>query len=460
MNATPLAPLALLGWPAASLLLFTRFRPEVATPLAILLGELLLPQLYAFDPTGIPPLDRASIPCLSALLGCALFGRERLRTALPGTGIEALVAALVVGAFLTALANRDPVQVGSVIVTGMSLYDGLSAAGAIVLTMWIPFFLGRSLYRNPSDLVALLTVVAASMLAYSPLVLYELRMSPQLHRLVYGFHQHDFVQTFRWGGWRPMVFMTHGLTLAQFELFGAVAAIGLWRARCTVIGLPSGAVGLFLSALLAALKSLGAVLYGALVLPLIALIRPSSQLRLASLLAALTLSYPALRALDRFPTEPLLGAVSHVSAERRQSLEFRFEHEELLLDRAFQRFWLGWGLFGRHRVRDPMTGEDTSVTDGYWLISLGSQGILGLGVTFGLLVAPVWLAAASIRRWRTPRDRLLVALVAWMGTISAVNLLPNADYSPFILLLAGALTGVCEGVRSRPRQRRRRDLPK
>jgi hypothetical protein len=458
VDPTPLAYLALLGWPWLALLLFVRLPPAAATVCVILGGELLLPELLSFDFPGIPPLDRTSISCLSALLGCLLLHHGRLRRPLPGTGIEALALVLVAGSFLTAVTNRDLVLVGGAVVPGMSLYDGLSSAAGILITVWTPFFLGRALFRRPEDLRTLFGLLVAAMLAYSPLVLFELRMSPQLHRLVYGYHQHEFFQTVRGGGWRPMVFTTHGLTLAQFVFFAAAAAVGLWRVRVRAMGLPSGAAGAYLSLLLVALKSLAAALYGALVLPLIALLRPAWQLRLAALLALAVLAYPLLRGGDAFPTGALLEAASRVSVERRQSLEFRFQNEERLLAHARERLWLGWGTFGRHRVRDPLTGEDTSVTDGYWIIALSSQGILGLVATFGLLLAPILAANLAVRRWRSARDRLLVAVLAWLVAISGVNLLPNADFSPFVLLLGGALAGVCEASRAASARRSRRGL--
>jgi len=449
IDPTPLAYLALLGWPAVALLLFARLPPSAATLCVVFGGELLLPEMLSFDLKGVPPLDRTSISCLSALLGCLLLHSHRLRGTTPGTGIEVLVLVLMGGAFLTALANGDLVAVGGVIVPGMTLYDGLSFAASIAITVWIPFFLGRALFRRPEDLRLLFVLIAAAMLAYSPLVLFELRMSPQLHRVVYGFHQHEFIQTFRGGGWRPMVFTTHGLTLAQFVLFAAAAAVVLWRSRSRIFGLPSGSVAAYLSLLLLALKSLAAALYGAFVLPAIVLLRPAWQLRLAALLALGVFVYPLLRGSDQFPTRALLDVASQFSAERRLSLEFRFQNEDLLLDHARERVWLGWGTFGRHRVRDPLTGVDTSVTDGYWIIALGSQGVLGLLATFGLLLGPIAMANAAIRRWRSPRDRLFVAVLASCVAISAANLLPNADFSPFVLMLAGALAGVSEGARAR-----------
>lgn len=456
IDPSPAAYLALLGWPAVTLLLFARLPAGAAAVCAIFGAELLLPELIGFDFRGVPPLDKTSIPCLSALLACLLFDARRLRATWPGTGVEVCAALLVAGSFVTALGNRDPVAVGGgVVLPGMSIYDGFSAAVGIVLTVWIPFYLGRALFRRPDDLLVLFVLLVAAMLAYSPLVLLELRLSPQLHRWVYGYHQHEFFQTMRFGGWRPMVFTTHGLTLALFVFLAAAAATGLWRARRRVFGLPAGAAALYLSLLLVALKSLAAALYGAVVLPVVALLRPTFQLRLALLISLAVFAYPLLRGADLFPKEALLQAAGDVSPARRQSLAFRFDNEEILLRHARERMTFGWGTFGRHRVRDPVTGKDTSVTDGYWIIALGSQGVVGLLATLGLVLGPIASANRALRRWRSPRDRLLAGMLGACLAICGVNLLPNADFSPFVLLASGALAGVSEGARARSGARRR-----
>ena len=173
-------------------------------------------------------------------------------------------------------------------------------------------------------------------------------------------------------------------------------------------------------------------------------------------------AYPVARGFDVFPTGALLSGAAQLSTERELSLGFRFDNEKILLDHARERLALGWGIFGRHRVRDPQTGTDLSVTDGYWIITLGMQGVLGLVATFGLLLGPIWLATAAGRAFRTVEDRLAVGILAWLVAISGANLLPNADFTPFILLMAGALAGVTEAARAarradvREARRRRR----
>src|SRR5690349_3189313 len=58
-----------------------------------------------------------------------------------------------------------------------------------------------------------------------------MRLSPQLHVWLYGFHQHSFLQNERWGGYRPMVFMEHGLMVAMWMCMTALVGLWLWRAE-------------------------------------------------------------------------------------------------------------------------------------------------------------------------------------------------------------------------------------
>ena len=126
----------------------------------------------------------------------------------------------------------------------------------------------------------------------------------------------------------------------------------------------------------------------------------------------------------------------------RQSLKFRFDNEDQLLDRAWQRFLFGWGRFGRNRVYDDDSGRDVSVTDGRWIITMGQFGFIGFLAEFGLLALAV-VRAASARQVRRDdgRSRSCWPRLALIVAINVVDLLPNASLSPWTWLLAGALLG-------------------
>ena len=80
----------------------------------------------------------------------------------------------------------------------------------------LPFFLGAALIKTPDDLRGMMGAFGFVGLIHVPLILFEVCFSPQLHAMVYGYHQHQFIQTMRGSGFRPMCFAQHGLALAMF----------------------------------------------------------------------------------------------------------------------------------------------------------------------------------------------------------------------------------------------------
>jgi hypothetical protein len=199
-----------------------------------------------------------------------------------------------------------------------------------------------------------------------------------------------------------------------------------------------------LSGMLVLCKTAGALVYGAFLLPLVRFAGPRMQLRIAMLLVSLALLYPTLRAADLVPTETMLSLAASVSAERAESLQTRFEQEKQLLDHASQRLLLGWGRWGRNRVADPETGDDVSITDGLWILTMGTFGYVGFLAEFGLLALPVWRAATALKSVDDPNQRAFLSALALIVAVGVVDLLPNASISPWTWLVAGALLGRAE----------------
>ena len=134
----------------------------------------------------IPEFDKVSIPNLAALFGCMLVLRHppRLwyRFGLP----EVLLLMLLVGPFVTSELNPDTLVYGPIVLPPETHYDALSAVVAQFIFL-IPFFLGRQLLRNSADDEQILRVLVVAGLIYSLPMLFEIRMSPQLHTWVYGY---------------------------------------------------------------------------------------------------------------------------------------------------------------------------------------------------------------------------------------------------------------------------------
>ena len=138
------------------------------------------------------------------------------------------------------------------------------------------------------------------------------------------------------------------------------------------------------------------MVYGAVLVPLVRFTKPRLQISIAVVLVLFTVAYPLLRSVDLVPTKYLVDAAAMVSETRADSLEFRFDHEKQLLDRASERLLFGWGRYGRSRIFD-IWGKDVSVSDGGWVIAIGQFGLFGFIGEFGLLAWPVFRAASALK---------------------------------------------------------------
>jgi hypothetical protein len=239
--------------------------------------------------------------------------------------------------------------------------------------------------------------------------------------------------------------MGHGLIAAFFTMTAMVAAGALWRLRSRWAGFPFGPITSYLGILLVLCKTAAATLYGILLVALVRFASPRTQIRVASLLVLAALLYPMFRSLELVPTRAIVEAASSVSVDRANSLKFRFDNEEQLLERASQRIWFGWGRYGRSRVYAEW-GQDVSVTDGHWVITLGTFGLFGFVAEFGLLSLSVFRAAKALRLGQSNADKICLAALALIVGANIFDLLPNSGLLPWTWLLAGALLGRADAI--------------
>jgi len=450
------ADLALIGWIGASIVLFAALRPRDAVAIVVAGAVLFLPERYGYDLPGLPPIDKHSIASVSALIGACLGASSTLRSRLPTSWVERLIFAAVLGLVLTVVTNREPLVNVFRSVRPMSLYDTVSLVSGYLLRVGVPIYLGRAIYRTPADLRRLAALVVAFGLAYAGLALIEIRLSPQLHIWVYGYHQHSWLMVRRLGGWRPVVFMQHGLAVAMFLLTATILAGGLARSRRVVIGIPGWPATGFLACVFVACRSFGSMLLGFVSLPVVWFTRFSTQARVAALIALLVLSYPTLRIASLVPTDAIVTAVKEVSPDRAGSLAFRFENEDALLDHALGKPLFGWGSWGRNLVWTSRGQQ--YITDSYWILILGQRGVVGCGIDFVLLLSPIFMVYRLRRVRLGTADRYPLSAFAVALAMIGLDLLLNAMLHPLVWLMAGAVIGATQGVarqerRGRPRVR-------
>ena len=342
---SPQAQIVILLWLPIVVFIFLRFSPRKAVIISFLVAWLFLPQRAGFVLPGLPDYNRTSATCYSILLLTFLFDSQRLKT-FKFTWIDLPMLILCICPLFSSLSN------------GLGAYDGLSQTLSQTVQYGFPYFLGRIYFNNLVGLRQLAINIFISGLIYLPLCLYEIRMSPQLHRMVYGYFSHSFAQTIRYGGFRPTVFMLHGLEVGMWMM--AVTLIGIWLWQAKVIkevkGIPIKwlVVALIITfILIKSTAAYGYLLFGIIILFMAKWFR--TKIPLLVLIIGISL-YVGLASTGNFSTknaEPILSTMSNIFGEDRvQSLEFRLDNEEILVEKALERPILGWGGWGRNRVYD------------------------------------------------------------------------------------------------------------
>jgi hypothetical protein len=444
--ASGTALVALFSWPAVALSCYAlrRRRASAAATTAwmLMLPVMFLPSGMAWDPPLLPPLTKFRIALLSVALALRIFHHGQVLRRAPMHNVPRVIFLLfLLGAARTVAANDDVLVFGGTVLPALTWYDFLSAAVGEFLDTYLPFSIGQRVFRNDKALIDLFKVMSTCALIYAPLMLFEVRMSPQLHMWVYGYYPSEFQQAMRGGGFRPIVFMNHGLSVAGWMFSCVCAALSLKAAGVSFLTIPTRLRVLLSWGLLLLTKSLGPVMYAA-VATAVRAWSTRAAARLVMLVAILVTAYPVLRAEGVFPTQQVLGFFERFSEERAASLKFRFDNEDLLLRHAMERPAFGWGTFGRNHVYST-SGKDESVTDGEWIIALGSWGYVGHVSFFALLVLP--LLRYLRRRARMPAAaRVLCSGLAVLVSLFVLDLLPNARSDYLSVIYAGALWTLAE----------------
>lgn len=433
----PFIRLILYSWILVVVYLFRRFPPQRALIISFLIAVLFLPE------TGIVirndfVINKTTATSIGAILATLIYYPNYLSSFRPGL-------------------LDIPIIIWILSIIPSQLTNGLSVTTPIIqnILVWlVPYLLGRIYLRNLSDLNQLAIYIFLGGLIYTPLCLFENFKTPNLHLWVYGIPARigSYLQTFRLGGYRPTVFMNHGLAVGMWMMAATLVGVWLWQMKVLpkklwnyptawIIG---GLVFVFIQ-----VRSTGAyyyILLGLLILLAAKFARTAIPLVLIALISFSYISLGATGQLYQIPQvrDFMYGGTTNASEEREGSLRFRLQNEELLSEHARQKFVLGWGQgAGRNRVFNEK-GEDVSVTDSIWIIEFGFRGIIGLYSFFSVLLLPA-LSFAIFRypahTWRIPKVAaaaslaVILVLYAWD---SALNAFPNAVY----ILASGGLATV------------------
>jgi len=445
-----LALFALLSWPLVVAVLFQRMERPRALIWSIFAGYLLLPQLVEIDLPAFPGLNKHMIPALAAAVMVWFVTRDRARDEpVPppmGPWVGLLLAMNFVSPIMTALTNPDPLIDGINYRPAMSISQGIADL-ILQFIQLLPFMMGYKLLWDARGAELWLRCLVLGVLCYTLPMLIELRLSPQINVWVYGYFQHDFIQTIRYGGYRPIVFLEHPLWVALMTMTAFLSAIAIARNNRTVRNL---LIAVYLGCVLVLCKSAGALMQALMAAPLVAFARPRMMVLAAAMVATVAFSYPTLRTTSWMPLQGIVNLAMSISPERGRSLEFRLMNEEALLERAMERPVFGWGGWGRPLFYDPYSGRLSSIPDGQWVIWVGARGVFGYLAQFLLLLTPIFALLRAMPRGRSaPKRRELVVLgtLALMLAMNLLDLIPNATLTPLTWLTAGALLGNARRLR-------------
>jgi hypothetical protein len=219
----------------------------------------------------------------------------------------------------------------------LGLYDGCSAAFGTFVTWGLPYLIGRVYFTRLEHLRELALGIVVGGLIYVPLCVWELRMSPRLHYLVYGFQSGWAEMAF--GGFRAKVFMSCALETALWMTVTATTGLWLWGSRAVVHlhGFPFGwlLLALTLTAMLG--RCAGAYLLMILGFSLWYLLKWSGSRLPAVALVLVPLLYISTRVSGVWTGEDAVNLVRSLVNERRaDSLDFRMRNEDLLATKALQ----------------------------------------------------------------------------------------------------------------------------
>ncbi|MEG3910686.1 O-antigen ligase domain-containing protein [Microcoleus sp. w1-18aA5] len=425
-----LIPLAMFGFIPVVCYLFIRFPAQRAVIISFVVAWLFLPQA-SYPIPSLPPYTKISAACYGILLGTLIYDTARLTSFKPGW-LDVPMVIYCLCPIISQVSNGG---------------SPISPTINQIVTWGLPYFLGRLYVGSLDGLRQLAIGIFAGGLAYIPFTLIEGVRGPILHQMIYGVNAfEDWGQARRLGGWRPVVFMQHGLMVGLWMMTAALIAVWLWQTGTLkkFMGRNIKTLAIILTIAFFLCRSTGAYsLFGMALLVLFSakIFRTSLPLLL---IIGYIVFYLYIAASGQFSSQDVVAFITQIFGEERAaSLKFRFDNEEILGEKARQRFMFGWGDSGGNRVYNEY-GDDISVTDSLWIIAFGINGAVGLVSLFSSMLLPVivfCLFKYPARTWSNPK----VAPAAALGVALSMYVFDcvlNAMTNPIFALIAGGISGL------------------
>ncbi len=424
--------IALYGAPFIVFFFFATLPVRPAILISVFGSWLFLP-MATFSVAGLPDISKTSVLAGSIFLA-SLFFHLSSYASLRVTWLDLPMCVWLLSPLPPAILNN------------FGVYQGFSNVLAAILTWGLPYLIGRVFFCDREAILELAVGLCIAAVVYVPFVVFEMRMSPQLHTWVYGYHQHSFGQSKKWDGWRPTVFMQHGLAVSIFLSTAALSAIWLWRtgAISRLMGAPIGLLATTLFFVAVACKSSYAILLlftgtGGLLV--------SKLLNTRMILALIVLFPPvyiAARTVGDWDGQLIRDASALMGGDQARSLGVRLDSETQLW-----RWIQGNQVFGRGDITKVRSESralgifNKFIPDALWIIALGKNGWVGV---FGLYCSLLLPVAAYLLRYG-PADLFSkrnagATASATVLLLHSMDNLQNAMVGPVFSMIAGGLVGV------------------
>ncbi len=426
-----LVPIALFGWLPVVMLMYSMMPPRRAAILATALAWMFLP-VAGYKVEGVPPYDKMNATNLAVFLGALIFDQGRFRC-LKLSWFDVPMLGYCLLPFISLRAMALPFA--------SSVYWSLDQT----IAWGLPYLVGRLYIRHLEDVCELARLLVICGLIYVPFCLYEIRMSPELHRIVYGFTQHAWGQTKRGDGWRPMVFMQHGLMVATWMTSITVLGFWGWRRRTLkrIWGLRAGVVVSLLLWTAFWCKSTGATVLMIVSIVALSLARLTGRSWVIMLLIAAPAIYVSSRVIGAWDGKWLVAAAAEISEGRSVSLRSRLDSEQNFIGHALKRPLVGWGP--GPQATPPMEERvaKKATWDALWIINFTKFGTMGLlaWLLVGALPGALFLSAFRGAAREHPGVSAGMALVVALSCYQ-IDCLSNAMIQPVFVLGFGGITGV------------------
>ena len=428
MHSSPIATIVLIAWVPFTIILFSILPHRRAVIVAFLIAWLFLP-ITVLSLPGFPDYNKISATCIGVFLATIILDPNRLTHFKP----KLIDLPMIVLCFCPAASSLS---------NGMPPYDALSAAFYSTVKWGMPYFIGRIYFNDLEGMKELVIGVFIGGIIYIPFCLYEIRMSPQLHTMVYGFHQHSFEQTKRsGGGWRPTVFMQHGLMVSMWMSMCSVSGLWLWRHKVLkrLYGIPVSLILMILVTTSILCKSGGALILMCFGICILLLTNKYTTNLTYVAVSILIVIYLLFRAPGLWDGDEIISICrTLMGSDRAGSLEYRFRMEEIFSAHTRSRIILGWGGWGRNSPSGVKT-----IPDSLWIVIFSKYGSVGLSALITTFLLPVIMLRKRIHpgQWSHPFVAPTVCATA-IVLLYTIDNLSNAMYNPIYILMIGGLAGI------------------